>query len=447
MKLSKISEICDGKLFGNGNREIETFFLDSRQSTKNAMFVPIVGEKVDAHSFIDTVFDSGSASFSQNVIENPKGDYVLVEDSVKALQEVALYHRNSLEIPVVAVTGSVGKTTTKEMLALTLESSLKTLKTLGNANSQVGLPLTLMRINEKHECAVIEMGMSLPGEMERIAYSARPDIAVITNIGVSHIEFHGTREKIMEEKLHIADYFTSENILLVNGDDDLLCTLKDEKKYRVIQFGLGENCDYKAVNLTQNADGSRFICKTKDSETELYIPAPGIHNVQNALACFAVAELLDIDRKKAVIALSEYKAPDMRQQIKSTKMLTLIDDTYNASPDSMKSAIDVLSALEGNKKIAVLADMLELGDYSEKGHKDVGAYASKMGVDYLIAFGKESESIFIGFDDSENSSHFLHYEEAENCLRNRISKDDVILVKGSRGMKTDRFIKFLEELG
>lgn len=446
IKLSEIAEACGGKLYGDGDRVINNFFLDSRKAEKNQMFIPFVGEKVDAHNFIDGVFAKGSASFSQKIIENAKGDYVLVKDSRKALQDVALYHRQTLEIPLIAVTGSVGKTSMKEMLATVLESSLKTSKTLWNANSQVGLPLTLLKINNEHECAVIEMGMSYPGEMERITNCARPDMAVFTNIGVSHIEYHGSREKIMEAKLHITDHFTKESTLFVNSDDDLLCTLKDNVKYNVINFGLGENVDYRAVDLTENNGGTSFKCVIfgKD-EVEIFLPTLGEHNVRNALAAFAVADTLKIDRKSAVQGVANFTPPAMRQEIIKFNDFTVIDDTYNASPDSTKFSLDVLTKLDGKQKIAVLADMLELGEHSKTGHEEVGAYAKKLGIHKLICFGDEAIHIYNGFNDKDNSAHFTDYNLAEEYLLELIHKNSVLLVKGSRGMKADRFIKAIKE--
>lgn len=446
IKLQEIAQMCGGKLFGDENMEITSLFTDSREAEKGKLFVPIVGEKVDAHNFIDSVFEKGCASFSQNIIENPIGSYILVENSKKALQEFALKYRQSFNIPFVAVTGSVGKTTSKEMIALAIESEKNTLKTLGNANSQIGLPFTILRTEQEHECAVIEMGMSLPEEMGRISYCARPNIAVITNIGVSHIEFHGSREKILEEKLHITDYFTSENTLFVNGDDDLLCKLKGTTNYKVVEFGISENCDYRAINVEQDENGSKFTCVHGEEHYEMYVPVVGIHNVRNALASLAVAQSVGVSAKSVIEAIEKYTAPQMRQQIKKTEKFIIIDDTYNASPDSAKASIDVLATLKGKRKILIVGDMLELGSYSQKAHEEVGAYARKSKIDHLISFGIEAENCRKSFLNTENSNHFLIFDKAEQFVKDFAKNGDVFLIKGSRGMKMDRFVKVLEEV-
>ncbi|MFI3326604.1 MAG: UDP-N-acetylmuramoyl-tripeptide--D-alanyl-D-alanine ligase [Clostridia bacterium] len=441
--LKEIALITGGKVFGDENAEITGFFTDSRQAESGKMFVAIVGEKTDGHSYITMVLKENSAILCEKK-PTVKGNFVMVKNSILALQQVALNYRQKFKIPHIAITGSVGKTTTKEMVALALESQLDVLKTLGNANSQIGLPRTLMSVENHHEVAVIEMGMSVPGEMEKIAYCARPDIVVFTNVGVSHIEFHGTKEKIMEQKLHIADYFNKDNVMFVNGDDQLLATLKSKNLYKVVEFGTCENCDYRAVNLTQNANGTKFTCVFGDKQMDMFIPVVGLHNVQNALASFAVADYLNLNLELVAKALASYIPPQMRQQIVKTDKFTIIDDSYNASPDSMVSSLNILSSMTGGKKIAVLADMLELGDYSQKGHKKIGEYAKTLGIDYVIAFGDESKNIVKGFGNNEKSSHFTDYDMAEYFLLSLAKKDDTILCKGSRGMQTDRFVKALK---
>lgn len=247
----------------------------------------------------------------------------------------------------------------------------------------------------------------------------------------------------MEQKLHIADYFTKENTMFVNGDDKLLATLKNNVGYNVVEFGMSENCDYKASNINENEKGTSFICSFKGKHIDIFIPVIGHHNISNALASVAVADCLNLDLNKVVKALATYKAPQMRQQIVKTEEFTIIDDSYNASPDSMFSAIDILASIKANKKIAVLADMLELGDYSETGHEKVGQYAKKAGIDFVISFGEEAKHISNGFG-SDNSAHFKEFEKAKEFLMQIAKKGDAVLCKGSRGMQTDRFVKTLK---
>ena len=357
--LKQIAEYSGGKLFGDENVKVNAFFTDSREAKENMMFLPIVGERVDAHKFIPTLKEKGCiATFSQIPLDEKELgiNYILIENSVLALQKLAKNFRSTLNIPLIGITGSVGKTTTKEMIALSLESSLNIHKTLGNANSQIGLPRTVLAIEKENEAAVLEMGMSMPGEMGRLADTARPNIAVITNIGVSHIEFHGTKENILKEKLHIADFVGENGAILVNGDDELLNKLQGEN---IFTFGVNENCDYRAIDIKEENGETSFICVYENNNIPVIIPTLGIHNVRNALVSIAVAHKLGIDTEKAAKALSLYKAPDMRQQIKKFGDITVIDDSYNASPDSVKASLDILKSFKG-RKIAILADMMNL---------------------------------------------------------------------------------------
>lgn len=441
LKLSTIAEYCGGELHGSGDIYITGFFTDSRSAEPGKMFVPIKGENVDGHKFIPDVFKKGcEAVFSQIPLEN--GNYILVDDSRAALQKTAEKYRENLKIPVIGITGSVGKTTTKEMVSLVLSSSLNILKTAGNANSQIGLPLTVFRIEPEHEAAVLEMGMSLPGEMERLAKVAKPDFAIMTNIGTSHIEFHGTRENILKQKIHIADYIGENGALIVNGDDDLLSGIKGTFSRKVLTFGTSDDCDFKAENITENDGITYFDYVRMDKTYPVILPALGMHNVRNALAAFAAAEVTGIPAETAVEAVKDYAPLDMRQQIKKVGDITVIDDTYNASPDSMISSLSVLGGYK-NRKVAVLADMLELGSYSEKGHTDVGIHAAKEGVNLLVTVGKEARFINKGYGISENSFHFTSNEDASEFLFNNIQSGDVILVKGSRGMHMEKIVEDL----
>ena len=443
--LKQIAEYTGGKLFGDGDVKVNAFFTDSREAKENMMFLPIVGERVDAHKFIPTLKEKGCiATFSEKPLdEKALGiNYILIEKSVLALQKLAKNFRNTLNIPLIGITGSVGKTTTKEMIALALESSLRVHKTLGNANSQIGLPRTVLAIEKESEAAVLEMGMSMPGEMGRLSDTARPNIAVITNIGVSHIEFHGTKENIMKEKLHIADFVPEKGAILVNGDDELLNKLKGKN---IFTFGVDESCDYKATDINEENGETSFICTFSGKEIPVIIPTLGIHNVRNALVSIAVADKLNLDTEKAAKALSSYKAPDMRQQIKKYGEITVIDDSYNASPDSVKASLDILSSFKG-RKIAILADMLELGDYSSIGHNEVGAYAKKKGIDILFALGTEAKEIYKGFSDADNSRHFDKIEDINEIIGSFIKAGDTLLIKGSRGMHTDLIVKKIDEV-
>lgn len=448
LKISEILEATDGKLLsGSEDTVVSSFSTDSRDIKSTTMFVPIKGENTDAHIYIEDVFESGAcASFTEQEIP-PHGDkaVVLVKNTRVALQKVAAYYRGLFDIPVIGVTGSAGKTTTKEMIALVLSSKFKVLKTAGNQNSQVGVPLTVCRLRKEHQAAVVEMGISMPGEMGRIASVVKPDYAVISNIGISHIEHLKTQENIMQEKLHIADYIKGDGILFVNGDDELLSTLKGSYQGKIATYGVGRGNDVVSEELNPTAKGTFFKCRIGAESASVFVPAPGIHNVRNALAAIAVAKTLGVSLEDATRAIAAYKPPSMRQEMFEIGGITVIDDSYNASPDSVHAAIDILTAekTEG-RKIAALADMLELGDYSQIGHLGVGKYAASKAVDLLIGVGPLSRDICKGYGE-ENALWFEDCEKAGEYLLSELKKGDTVLIKGSRGMKMDYIVSLLKE--
>ena len=432
MTVAEIAALCGGRLEGDGSAAVTAFYTDSRETQPGKMFVPIRGEKTDAHRFIPQVFAAGAAAtFSEAILEDPAGPVVYVADSRAALQRVAACYRERFSIPVIGITGSVGKTTTKEMVALAVSAGLRTMKTAGNANSQIGLPMTVLRIAPEDEAAVVEMGVSMPGEMARIARVAKPTAAVITNIGVSHIEFMKTRGNILAEKFRIADYLPAGGKVFVNGDDDLLGALESTPEKQIVRFGLGENCGWRAVELDADACGTRFTCVHGGCKTPVYVPAAGEHNVRNALAALAVADAVGVPLEKAV-----------RQQIREAGGVTLIDDTYNASPDSMRAALKILADLKvQGKRYAVLADMLELGDYAVQGHRETGAFARENGVDCAVGIGPLAKHIVEGF--GPGGVWFATNAEAADYLKAQVRPGDAVLCKGSRSMHTDEIIRAL----
>ena len=447
VKISDILKATGGKLLcGDENVVVTSFITDSRQGKAGAMFVPIRGERADGHDYIPAVLESpAAATFTDHEIPTGEKPIVLVKDCREALQKAAAWYREQFDIPVVGITGSVGKTTAKEMVAQALSAAFRVLKTAGNQNSQVGVPITVCGLRKDHTAAVVEMGVSMPGEMGRIAAVVKPTCAVMTNIGVSHIEFMKTRENILREKAHIADYLPAGGALFVNGDDDLLPTLKETLGNKVVTFGLGPGCDWRAYGLNEADKGTFFTCQSPAGErTELFVPAAREHNVRNALAAMAVARYLGVPAEDAVRAISAYKAPAMRQQVVEANGLLIIDDSYNASPDSMRSAIDVLQSRNvTGKRAAVLADMLELGDFSQQGHREVGEYAREKGVDLLVGVGPLAKDIAAGY--GEGALWFEDNAQAIACLKETLREGDAVLVKGSRGMQTDQIVAALKE--
>lgn len=461
----KIADIVGGTIIaGDGLAGITEFSTDSRLGGADTLFVPVIGERVDAHDFIRDAYKHGMrAVFTSRgeILPDTKGmTYIRVSDTVGALQKFGTYVRNQYNIPIVGITGSVGKTTTKEMVAAALAAGKNVLKTAGNMNSQVGLPRMMLRILPEHEIAVIEMGMSMPQEMERLARVARPETAVMTNIGVSHIGQLGSKENIRREKLNIINEFPEGGTLFINGDDPLLAELvqapervimsaKTKEKFskiQIITYGTNSDCDYHAEEIKAVDEETEFMLCIKKQETKqrvkIHLFVPGRHNILNALAALAVAEHYGVPPETAAKGLAEYRPIAMRGGKVVKNGVAVIDDTYNASPDSMKGGIDTLMAAPANRHIAVLADMLELGGLSKECHLEVGAYLAEKKADFLIAVGTEAE-YYIKGAAGVKSMHFENNALALDFLKDFLREGDAVLLKGSRGMKLEEIIKGL----
>ena len=446
LTLSEIVNMSGGKLLsGDPNTAVTNFFTDSRCAKPGLMFVPIRGEKNDGHDFIPSAMENGAAaSFTDHYIDSPY-PLVLADDCLAALQKTAGLYRQRFTIPVLGITGSVGKTTAKEMAALAVSAGHNVWKTPGNSNSQVGVPKTVCGIEPGHTAAVVEMGVSEPGEMERIARVARPTCGIVTSIGVSHIEFMGTRENILREKSKLAGYFTPDAPLFVCGDNDLLSGFSSGGRYRVVTFGLSEGCMWRGTDVVEDSEGLSFTCHAPDGRTvPVRLPVLGDHNVCDALSALAAADYLGVDLESAAKALAGYIPPKMRQVVSDEGGVCLIDDSYNASPDSMRSALEVLAGREvTGRRIAVLAGMRELGDYTRQGHLDTGAYARELGVDMLVAVGELGRVIAEGFGPQAVCAE--DNAGAWEVLSSILRPGDAVLVKGSRGMKTEEIVSKIKE--
>ncbi len=456
MTVEEIRRACGGKLLcGDPEAVVTSVSTDSRKIEPGALFVPIKGERTDAHAYITATFAAGTvATLTEEHTEMEDSHaWIRVPNTLSALQLIATAYRQRFSIPVVGVTGSVGKTTTKEMIALALSAEKKVMRTEGNHNSQVGLPLTMFRLEPEHEVAVVEMGMSDFGEMSRLAEIAAPNCAVITNIGISHIQQLKTQQNILGEKLHIIDRFQEDSVLFLNGDDPMLAGLRGKLRVKTRYFGMQPWCDDRAEQIAFHPNGVRFVFRTNGIAQEVDLPVLGLHNVTNALASLAVAHSLGVDLEKAAKALQENQPLALRQQLHRHKGITVIDDSYNASPDALKSSLDMLENLreQDGRCIAVLADMLELGALEHRAHFEVGAYAAGTGVDALVTVGTRAAAIAEGARSvkPEIPCHVCaSNEEAVEVLKGLLRCGDVVLVKGSRGMHTDEIVKkLLEYLG
>ncbi len=444
----QIAEITGGTLLcGDPETAVTNIQFDSRNVCEGSLFVPIQGEKVDAHKFIEQCMEKGAAALTE--YEAPKGavkPYIKTSDNREAMQRLAAWYRQQFSVRLIGITGSVGKTSTKEMVAAALSGGLNVMKTQGNRNSQIGMPSTMFELSDENQAAVIEMGMSEFGEMDRLSDIARPDMAVMTNIGKAHIENLKTQENIMSEKLKITKHFTENSILFINGDDKLLRTLYGKQPFRTVTFGLHDDCDYYAENIETVGFGTSFVCVDGQRKRCFNIPALGNHSVANALAAIAVGDALGLSTDQLQNGLSTYKNAPMRQQICQLGDVTLIDDSYNASPEAAKVSLDVLKSISKGYSVAVLADMLELGQQAETEHYGVGEHLAKAGIDCLIAVGGLSVNTARGAKENGCPEVYTagSNSEAFECLERVIRPGSTVLIKGSRGMHTDEIVKMLK---
>ena len=436
-----VARAAEGRLVGD-SAVITGICTDSRETEPGSLFAAIRGEKTDGHEYIEKAFTPGGVTaLCERIPENLDGNFIVVKDTVEALGKIAAYYRRK-NLKVVGVTGSVGKTTTKEFIAAALGNE-KVFRTRGNFNSTIGLPLSIMEIPWDTEMAVLEMGMSARGEIEGMSKAARPDVAVITNIGSSHLEMLGSRENILAAKLEIVSGMRDDGILLINGDDPMLCSAK--VKQRTLKVGFGENCDFRAEIVSENGGETEFSV----NGVKIKIPTYGKHNVYAAALGFAAAKLLGVDETDAIRGLSDFEKPKMRQNIYEYGGVTVIEDCYNASPESMRAALDVANILAKEKNariVALLGDMLELGENTEKLHFEVGEYARKSGVKKLITLGALAENIADGaaLPDTVRIKDRDH-ERAADALVGELKVGDVFLVKASRGVAAEKVLEIYKE--
>lgn len=417
--------------------EITRVSTDTRDLPQGCLFVALRGARFDGHDFVPQAIAAGAvAAVTDQAIEGCP--CLVVKDTGKALLQIAAHYRQKFHPVLVGVTGSVGKTTTKEMIACVLESKFHTLKTQGNLNNEIGMPKTLFGLEDSHGAAVIEMGMSHFGEISRLSRTSRPTIGVITNIGFSHIENLKTQEGILQAKLEILDGMETDAPLVVNGDDPLLHPLRRTLRRPVMTYGMHDDrADVRAVDVVRKSKTTQFTVLTKDGERyPVTLPCIGNHNVMNALAAFCVGMLSEITPEMICRALEQYQTVGLRQNIYRRGAYTIIADCYNASPDSMKAALTVLQEIPcKGRRVAVLGDMLELGDMSRQLHTLVGDMVAECEVDALFCYGKAS--LYLAKRAAMQAISVYHTEDPrELCrvIRQYLRPGDVVLFKASRGM-------------
>lgn len=454
MTLSNIAKAVNGTLMnGESVKDIEAegMVLDSRKVEKNYVFIATKGERVDGHSFIDDVFDKGAlAVICENPPKNPKGPYILVNDSFQALKAAASFYREQLDIKVVGITGSVGKTSTKEFIASVLETRFTVLKTEGNFNNEIGLPLTVLKIRDGVEVAVLEMGISDFGEMHRLSSIAKPDVCVITNIGQCHLENLGTRDGILKAKTEIFDFMKEDGYTCINGDDDKLATINEVKGKKPLFFGKTDTNDIYASDYHNNGlSGSDVVIHYADKSFGANIPLPGEHMVYNALAATAVGKVFGLTDKEIIRGIEAVKPVGGRSHIIQEDKVTIIDDCYNANPVSMKAALDLLS-MANTRKVAILGDMFELGDNENDMHEEVGSYAAYKNTDIIICVGNLCRYMYEGAKEIKDSKSACYYfetkDELKEHLKELLREGDTVLVKASHGMHFEELVTILPVL-
>ncbi|PET67209.1 UDP-N-acetylmuramoyl-tripeptide--D-alanyl-D-alanine ligase [Priestia megaterium] len=447
--LKQLATMIPGSVFHSGNEAavIEGVSIDTRTIQQGNLYIPIKGERFNGHTFVHKAIENGAVATLWNKDEeNPPTDIsvILVDDTLVALQQLAKSYRHELDIKVVGITGSNGKTTAKDMVKAVLDTTYRVLKTDGNFNNHIGMPLTILRLDETHDIAVLEMGMSSRGEIEFLSNLAEPDVAIITNIGESHLQDLGSRDGIAEAKLEITSGLAPTGQLVYNGDEPLLTSRVVNPVFETMTFGSSEQNDLYPSAISAEELGTTFTV-SRETTYSFFIPVLGKHNVHNALSAIAVGHYFGLDNETIAKGLKELKLTNMRMElVKRTDGLTFINDAYNASPTSVKAAITLMHDLEGYKqKILVLGDMLELGDQEKEFHKEVGEFIQAEKIDYVLTYGPLSVEIEQGAKNNFAEDKVMHFEEKDELVKKLTAittREDLVLVKASRGMKLEEVI-------
>lgn len=452
----EICKVLDGEMRGKKEGQIITsVVIDSRKVSEGALFVAMKGERIDSHRFIEETYEKGaiccfcSQEYAQkHEIGIPEGKLLFItRDPVEAMGDLAAYYRSRLKIPVIAVTGSVGKTSAKDMIAAALSGGLNTFKTPGNLNNKFGLPLAIFQIESGTQAAVLEMGMNHFGEIRYLARIAKPNLGVITNIGVSHIEFLGSQQGILKAKTEMLEVMDENCCMFLCGDDPLLREFSRTMKIPYRLYGFEESCDIRALQWGQ--EGSRLWSQVRYEGEEIRLESEtlGRHMVYSMLAAYGIGRRLGLTQEELARGIASFVPTAMRMNIFENERFRVLDDSYNASPASMKAALDVLCSQNGHRRVAILGDMFEMGFYSETGHREVGAYAAHHNVDMLLTAGNDARYIAeeAGKVNPKLEIHsFENPEELKKKLFSLLRSGDIILVKASRGMAFDQISQMIK---
>ena len=445
-KISEILKATNGKLIkGNKDDILKGISTDSRNLKEEDIFIALVGDNFDAHNFIDEKLTNNiKAIIVEKEVESDVKNIIQVDNTTKALQELAKYHRlRNKNVKVIGITGSSGKTSTKDILFNILNQKYNVKKNKGNLNNHIGVPLTLFRMEGNEDFFIVEMGMSSFGEIKLLSEIANPVVGLITNVGQAHIEFFNSVEEIAKAKGELIESLDEDGLAVLNIDNPYTDIIKDMLKNNidVKYFGFTERADFCITDYNMTRSGMEFSIKNNNKIIDLKTNLFGKYNLYNIISSIAIARYYNVDWSQIKKALKNIKLTDMRSQIEQVDNIKFINDCYNANPLSMKNAIDLLDEIEGNKKFAILSDMLELGDIKEKAHREIGEYITTKNIDYLLTYGQLGEYITKGAQNTNNENlfikHFKNKSEIINYIKRTSNKNDVILIKGSRGMKME----------
>lgn len=453
-----LRQVTEGELVGSPEQRfllVRGVSADTRTLHANQLYIPLVGERFDGHQFLNQAVDkgAGAALWSRRhpLPERSPLPLIVVEDTLVALQKIAARYREETDVRVVAVTGSNGKTTTKDLIGAVLAETYRVHKTKGNLNNHIGVPLTLLSMPEDTEVAVVEMGMSNAGEIVLLSHIAKPDVAVITNIGESHLEFLGSREGIAKAKLEIKEGLSDQGPLIYDGDEPLLEKLLADDGHPHVRVGWSHDLDESPIEIEANgAHGFQF--RSRQAGTSFRLPLLGRHNIKNALLAISVGRALGMEEEAIARGLAQVRLTGMRLELKQAiNGMSIIDDAYNASPTSMRAAIDLLMDLSpSQEKWALLGDMMEIGPLEERYHRELGAYAMEKGVSRLYTIGERGIWIAEGakaaaFGHECVIRHFASRDEAIHTLAAEGTADILLLVKASRSVQLENVIRKLTE--
>ena len=449
LNLQEIVKATKGALLKEADvKEIKAVSTDTRKIEEGTMFIALKGENFNGNNYVLEAFNKGAKIAIVDEVKcdlnELKEDVALikVQDTGRALMDLAKFYREKLGLKVVGITGSAGKTSTKDLVAAVLSDKYKVFKTKGNFNNEIGLPLMILELDSTYDVAILEMGMRGLGQIKELAEIALPDLGIITNIGISHIEILKTRENILKAKMEIATFFDKNNTLVVCGNDDFLGALP-EAQYKIVKTGVGENFEIGAKNIALEELSSKFTVYDGEKEEEFSLDMPGEHNISNLMLGIAIAKELGVSFEEMKRGLKNIEATSMRLELIKKDGFSILNDCYNSSPVAVKSAIDVMKNIEGKRRIAVLGTMRELGHKSEEAHMEIGKYAKENGIEKVLCFGDFSENIKEGY--GEGCTVYENKEELIKDLLNIICEGDIILVKASRSLKFEEITKALLE--